>query len=163
MVRDIEDRFGTDNLVVVSPDVGGVVRARALAKRIDVPIAICDKRRERPGESEVMNVIGDVEGKRCILIDDIVDSGGTLVNAAEALLAKGATEVNAYITHGVLSGGAVSRIQNSRLKSLVITDSIIPTAAVEAARNIRVLSIAPLLGEAILRTSREESVSSLFY
>ncbi len=163
MVRDIEEQYGTENLVVVSPDVGGVVRARALAKRIDVPIAICDKRRERPGESEVMNVIGDVDGKRCILIDDIVDSGGTLVNAAEALLAKGATEVNAYITHGVLSGGAVSRIQNSRLKSLVITDSIIPTAAVEAARNIRVLSIAPLLGEAILRTSREESVSSLFY
>ncbi|MBN8911671.1 MAG: ribose-phosphate pyrophosphokinase [Rhizobiales bacterium] len=163
MVRDIEEQYGTENLVVVSPDVGGVVRARALAKRIDVPIAICDKRRERPGESEVMNVIGDVDGKRCILIDDIVDSGGTLVNAAEALLAKGATEVNAYITHGVLSGGAVSRIQNSRLKSLVITDSIIPTAAVEAARNIRVLSIAPLLGEAIQRTSREESVSSLFY
>ena len=163
MVRDIEERFDKKNLVVVSPDVGGVVRARALAKRIDVPIAICDKRRERPGESEVMNVIGDVEGKLCVLIDDIVDSGGTLVNAAEALLSKGATEVSAYITHGVLSGGAVSRIQNSRLKSLVITDSIMPTAAVEAARNIRVLSIAPLLGEAILRTSREESVSSLFY
>ena len=163
MVRDIEDRYGSKNVVVVSPDVGGVVRARALAKRIDVPIAICDKRRERPGESEVMNVIGDVQGKLCILIDDIVDSGGTLVNAAEALLAKGATEVSAYITHGVLSGGAVSRIQNSRLKSLVITDSILPTAAVQAARNIRVLSIAPLLGEAIQRTSREESVSSLFY
>jgi ribose-phosphate pyrophosphokinase len=163
MVRDIEERYGIKNLVVVSPDVGGVVRARALAKRIDVPIAICDKRRERPGESEVMNVIGDVNGKRCVLIDDIVDSGGTLVNAAEALLAKGATEVIAYITHGVLSGGAVSRIQNSRLKSLVITDTILPTEAVKAARNIRVLSVAPLLGEAILRTSREESVSSLFY
>ncbi|MDQ8698341.1 ribose-phosphate pyrophosphokinase [Hyphomicrobium sp. LHD-15] len=163
MVRDIEDRYGSKNVVVVSPDVGGVVRARALAKRIDVPIAICDKRRERPGESEVMNVIGDVKGKQCILIDDIVDSGGTLVNAAEALLSKGATEVSAYITHGVLSGGAVSRIQNSRLKSLVITDSILPTAAVLAARNIHVLSIAPLLGEAIQRTSREESVSSLFY
>lgn len=163
MVRDIEERYGTENLVIVSPDVGGVVRARALAKRIDVPIAICDKRRERPGESEVMNVIGDVEGKRCILIDDIVDSGGTVVNAADALLDKGATEVMCYVTHGVLSGGAVSRIQNSRLKHLVITDSILPTAAVQAARNIRVLSIAPLLGEAILRTSREESVSSLFY
>ena len=163
MVRDIEDQYGTENLVVVSPDVGGVVRARALAKRIDVPIAICDKRRERPGESEVMNVIGDVDGKRCVLIDDIVDSGGTIVNAADALLEKGATEVVCYVTHGVLSGGAVSRIQNSRLKHLVITDSILPTAAVEAARNIRVLSIAPLLGEAILRTSREESVSSLFY
>ncbi len=163
MVRDIQEHHDTKNLVVVSPDVGGVVRARALAKRIDVPIAICDKRRERPGESEVMNVIGDVEGKQCILIDDIVDSGGTIVNAADALLEKGATEVMCYVTHGVLSGGAVSRIQNSRLKSLVITDSILPTAAVQAARNIRVLSIAPLLGEAILRTSREESVSSLFY
>jgi ribose-phosphate pyrophosphokinase len=163
MVRDIEENYSTKNLVVVSPDVGGVVRARALAKRIDVPIAICDKRRERPGESEVMNVIGDVEGKRCILIDDIVDSGGTIVNAADALLGKGATEVMCYVTHGVLSGGAVSRIQNSRLKQLVITDSILPTAAVQAARNIRVLSIAPLLGEAIYRTSREESVSSLFY
>ncbi len=163
MVRDIQEHQKADNLMVVSPDVGGVVRARALAKRIEAPIAICDKRRERPGESEVMHVIGDVEGKRCILIDDIVDSGGTLVNAAEALLQHGATEVMAYITHGVLSGGAVSRIQNSKLKSLVITDSIQPTAAVQAAKNIRVLSIAPLIGEAILRTAREESVSSLFY
>jgi ribose-phosphate pyrophosphokinase len=149
--------------MVVSPDVGGVVRARALAKRIEAPIAICDKRRERPGESEIMHVIGDVKGKRCILIDDIVDSGGTLVNAAEALLEHGAVEVMAYISHGVLSGGAVSRIQSSTLKSLVITDSIQPTAAVQAAKNIRVLSIAPLIGEAILRTAREESVSSLFY
>ena len=163
MVRDIQDQMSTSNLVVVSPDVGGVVRARALAKRIGVPIAICDKRREKPGESEVMNVIGDVRGKACVLIDDIVDSGGTLCNAAEALLKNGATEVSAYITHGVLSGGAVSRIQNSSIKSLVITDSIQPTAAVKAAKNIRVISIAPLLGEAILRTSREESVSSLFY
>ena len=164
MVRDIvEAETNTKNLVVVSPDVGGVVRARALAKRIDVPIAICDKRREKPGEAEIMNVIGDVRGKRCILIDDIVDSGGTLCNAAEALLKSGATEVSAYITHGVLSGGAVSRIQNSSLKSLVITDSIQPTAAILTAKNIRVLSIAPLIGEAIYRTSREESVSSLFY
>ncbi len=163
MTRDIEERYGTENIVVVSPDVGGVVRARALAKRIDAPIAVCDKRRERPGESEVMNVIGEVEGKRCILIDDIVDSGGTLVNAAEALLQRGALEIIAYITHGVLSGGAVSRIQASRLKSLVITDSILPTEAVKAAKNIRVLPIATLLGEAILRTSNEESVSSLFY
>jgi ribose-phosphate pyrophosphokinase len=161
--RDIQDLGDAKDVVVVSPDVGGVVRARALAKRIDAPIAICDKRRERAGESEVMNVIGEVEGKRCVLIDDIVDSGGTLCNAAEALLKYGATEVSAYITHGVLSGGAVSRIQNSKLKSLVITDSILPTEAVKAARNIRVLSIAPLIGEAILRTSREESVSSLFY
>ena len=163
MVRDIIERYGKENLVVVSPDVGGVVRARGLAKRIDAPIAICDKRRDRPGESEVMNVIGDVRGKRAILIDDIVDSGGTLCNAAEALLKNGATEVMAYITHGVLSGGAIARIQNSSLKSLVITDSIEPTAAVKATRNIRVLSIAPLIGEAILRTAREESVSSLFY
>lgn len=163
MMRDISEQYRKDNLVVVSPDVGGVVRARALAKRIDVPIAICDKRREKPGESEVMNVIGDVAGKRCILIDDIVDSGGTLVNAAEALKKHGAQEVMAYITHGVLSGGAVSRIQNSSLKSLVITDSILPTEAIKAAKNIRVLSVAPLIGEAISRTSREESVSSLFY
>jgi ribose-phosphate pyrophosphokinase len=163
IARDIQDRFPENQTVVVSPDVGGVVRARALAKRINAPIAICDKRRERPGESEVMNVIGEVEGMRCILIDDIVDSGGTLCNAAEALLKNGATEVHAYITHGVLSGGAVSRIQSSRLKSLVITDSIEPTEAVRAAKNIRVLSIGSLIGEAILRTSREESVSSLFY
>jgi ribose-phosphate pyrophosphokinase len=163
MVRDIVERYSDNNIVVVSPDVGGVVRARALAKRIEVPIAICDKRRERPGESEVMNVIGDVKGRRCILIDDIVDSGGTLCNAAEALLKNGAIEVIAYITHGVLSGGAVSRIQNSRLKSLVVTDSILPTEAVKAAKNIRLLSIAPLIGEAIARTAREESVSSLFY
>ena len=163
MVRDIQEKMSTSNLIVVSPDVGGVVRARALAKRIGVPIAICDKRREKPGESEVMNVIGDVRGKACVLIDDIVDSGGTLCNAAEALLKNGATEVSAYITHGVLSGGAVSRVQNSSLRSLVITDSIQPSAAVLTAKNIRVLSIAPLLAEAIHRTSREESVSSLFY
>lgn len=163
MVRDIQERYGVANLVVVSPDVGGVVRARALAKRIDVPIAICDKRRERAGESEVMNVIGDVDGKRCVLIDDIVDSGGTLVNAANALLAKGATEVIAYITHGVLSGGAVPKITSSNLKTLVITDSIQPTETVKSAANIRVLPIAPLLAEAIGRTAREESVSSLFY
>lgn len=164
MTRDIEEHYGkTDDIVVVSPDVGGVVRARALAKRINAPIAICDKRRERAGESEVMNVIGEVDGKRCILIDDIVDSGGTLVNAGVALLKNGATEVSAYITHGVLSGGAVNRIANSQLKSLVITDSILPTEAVRAAKNIRVVSIAPLIGEAIARTSREESVSSLFY
>ena len=162
MVRDIQERYGTSNLVVVSPDVGGVVRARGLAKRINVPIAICDKRRERAGESEVMNVIGDVKGKRCILIDDIVDSGGTLVNAADALLGQGAKAVYAYITHGVLSGGAVARVTSSKLKQLVITDSIQPTEAVKVARNIRVIGIAPLIGEAIGRTSREESVSSLF-
>jgi ribose-phosphate pyrophosphokinase len=163
MVKDIKSRFELSNLMVVSPDVGGVVRARALAKRIDAPIAICDKRRERPGEAEIMNVIGDVRGKRCILVDDIVDSGGTLCNAAEALLKNGAIEVMAYITHGVLSGGAVAKIQNSSLKSLVITDSIQPTQVVKSAKNIRVLSIAPLLAKAIARTAREESVSGLFY
>jgi ribose-phosphate pyrophosphokinase len=162
MVRDIKDRLGNGDKVVVSPDVGGVVRARALAKRIDAQLAIVDKRRERPGESEVMNIIGDVAGRSCILVDDIVDSGGTLCNAADALLAKGAKEVYAYITHGVLSGGAVSRIANSQLKELVITDSIIPTEAVKVARNIRVLGIAPLIGEAIGRTATEDSVSSLF-
>ncbi len=163
MRHDIEQKFDTSKVVVVSPDVGGVVRARGLAKRIGTPIAICDKRRDRPGESQVMSVIGEVRGKTCILIDDIVDSGGTLVNAANALLDEGATEVHAYLTHGVLSGGAVSKIMNSSLKSLVITDSIRATEAVQAAKNIRTLSIAPLLGEAIARTAREESVSSLFY
>ncbi|MGO4707255.1 ribose-phosphate pyrophosphokinase [Microvirga sp. 2MCAF38] len=162
MVRDIKERLDGSNRMVVSPDVGGVVRARALAKRIDAPLAIVDKRRERPGESEVMNIIGDVSGRSCILLDDIVDSGGTLVNAAEALLANGAKEVYAYITHGVLSGGAVSRISNSKLKELVITDSIMPTEAVKVAHNIRVLPIAQLIGEAIGRTATESSVSSLF-
>ncbi len=163
ITRDIEEHFGsTDDVVVVSPDVGGVVRARALAKRINAPLAIIDKRRERAGESEVMNVIGDVEGYTCILIDDIVDSGGTLVNAADALLANGAKEVYAYITHGVLSGGAVARIASSKLKELVITDSIQPTEAVRVAHNIRTLSIASLIGEAVGRTAAEESVSSLF-
>ncbi len=162
MARDIKDRLEWKNAMVVSPDVGGVVRARALAKRIDAPLAIVDKRRDRPGESEVMNIIGSVEGRSCILIDDIVDSGGTLVNAAEALLEQGAKEVYAYITHGVLSGGAVARIAGSKLKELVITDSIMPTEAVKVARNIRVISIAGLMGEAIERTASETSVSSLF-
>ncbi|MEH3116223.1 MAG: ribose-phosphate pyrophosphokinase [Methylorubrum populi] len=162
MVRDIKERLAPGERMVVSPDVGGVVRARALAKRIDASLAIVDKRRERAGESEVMNIIGDVAGQSCILVDDIVDSGGTLVNAAEALLNAGARDVSAYITHGVLSGGAVSRIAASRMKELVITDSILPTQAVKLARNIRVISIAPLLGEAIGRTATESSVSSLF-
>ncbi len=161
-VRDIKQHGDVGNTVVVSPDVGGVVRARALAKRLDCPLAIVDKRRERAGESEVMNIIGEVKGKSCVLIDDIVDSGGTLCNAAEALLEQGARDVSAYITHGVLSGGAVARITSSKLKQLVITDSIQPTEAVRVARNIRVISIASLIGEAIGRTSREESVSSLF-
>jgi ribose-phosphate pyrophosphokinase len=163
MVRDIQERYGLDNLVVVSPDVGGVVRARGLAKRINVPLAICDKRRERAGDAEILNVIGDVRNKRCILVDDIVDSGGTVVNAATALLEQGAGEVIAYITHGVLSGAAVGKIVESNLKTLVITDSIQPTETIKAAKNVRVLTIAPLLAEAIARTAREESVSSLFY
>jgi ribose-phosphate pyrophosphokinase len=162
MVRDVKERLNHSPKVVVSPDVGGVVRARALAKRIDAPLAIVDKRRERPGESEVMNIIGDVAGRSCLLVDDIVDSGGTLCNAAEALLEAGATEVYAYITHAVLSGGAVSRISGSKLKELVVTDSIQPTEAVKVARNIRVITIAPLMGEAIARTATESSVSSLF-
>jgi len=162
MVRDIRERFDLKRLMVVSPDVGGVVRARGLAERIDAPLAIIDKRRERAGESEVMNVIGEVDGRTCILVDDIVDSGGTLVNAADALLEQGATDVYAYASHGVLSGGAVARVTASRLNELVITDSIQPTEAVRVARNIRVLSIASLIGEAIGRTATEESVSSLF-
>ena len=162
MVRDIKERLDVKNVVVVSPDVGGVVRARALAKRIDASLAIVDKRRERAGESEVMNIIGEVSGRSCILVDDIVDSGGTLVNAADALLAHGAKDVYAYISHGVLSGGAAARIAGSRLKELVITDSILPTEAVTKAPNIRTLSIAGLIGEAIGRTAAEESVSSLF-
>ena len=162
MVKDIRDKFDLTKVIVVSPDVGGVVRARGLAKRINAPLAIIDKRRERAGESEVMNVIGDVAGYTCIMVDDIVDSGGTLVNAADALLANGAKDVYAYITHGVLSGGAVPRITGSRLKELVITNSIQPTEAMRKAANIRVLPIASLIGDAIGRTASEESVSSLF-
>src|SRR6202007_1061354 len=162
ITRDIRQRFDLSKIIVVSPDVGGVVRARGLAKRIHAPLAIIDKRRERPGESEVANVIGNVAGGVCIMVDDIVDSGGTLVNAADALLEKGATEVYGYITHGVLSGGAVARINSSNLKELVITDSIHPTKLVTEAKNIRGLPIATLIGEAISRTAAEESVSSLF-
>ncbi len=162
MSRDLRANYNVDNLMVVSPDVGGVVRARALARRVNSPLAIVDKRRDKPGESEVMNVIGDVSGRDCILIDDIIDSGGTLCNAAEALLANGAISVTAYISHGVLSGGAVARITSSKLKELVITSTIEPTPAVQAAHNIRVISIADLIGEAINRTALEQSVSSLF-
>jgi ribose-phosphate pyrophosphokinase len=162
MIRDIKQRFDLSKVIVVSPDVGGVVRARGLAKRINTPLAIVDKRRERPGESEVANVIGEVNGGVCILVDDIVDSGGTLINAGDALLERGASEVYAYITHGVLSGGAAARVAKSSLKELVISDSILPTKAVSDAGNIRLLSIAPLIGEAISRTAAEESVSSLF-
>jgi len=163
MVRDVKEQFKGAETMVVSPDVGGVVRARSYAKRIGSPLSIVDKRRDRPGESEVMNIIGDVDGKSCILVDDIIDSGGTLCNAADALLAMGATDVSAYITHGVLSGGAVARVTSSNLKQLVVTDSIQATEAVRVSKNIRVTSIAPLIGEAIGRTSKEESVSSLFH
>jgi ribose-phosphate pyrophosphokinase len=163
MAADIQARYGENDLMVVSPDVGGVVRARALAKRLDnAPLAIVDKRRERPGESEVMNIIGDVKGRNCILIDDIIDSGGTLCNAAEALLAAGAKSVAAYITHGVLSGGAVARINSSMLTELVITDTILPTDAARDSAKIRILTVAPLVGEAVRRIADESSVSSLF-
>ncbi|MFN3474726.1 MAG: ribose-phosphate pyrophosphokinase [Blastomonas sp.] len=163
MAADIQARFGEHELMVVSPDVGGVVRARALAKRLDnAPLAIVDKRRERPGESEVMNIIGNVEGRFCILIDDIVDSGGTLCNAAQALKNAGAIDVVSYVTHGVLSGGAVARVNTSALKELVITDSIQPTDAVKGSDRIRSLPMAALIGEAMRRIADESSVSSLF-
>jgi len=160
---DIQARFGKKNLMVVSPDVGGVVRARSLSKRLNnCPLAIVDKRREKPGESEVMNIIGDVEGRFCVLVDDIVDSAGTLCNAAAALREAGAEDVVAYVSHGVLSGGAVARVEGSQLSELVITDSIQPLQPVLDAKKIRLLPIAPLLAEAIKRISDESSVSSLF-
>ena len=159
-VRRHERNVG--ELMIVSPDVGGVSRARSLAERLNADLAIVDKRRPEPGVSQVMNIIGDVKDRRCILFDDIVDSAGTLCNAAQALMDEGAASVSAYVTHGVLSGGAVARVTASRLKELVITDSIQPTEAVRVAENIRVLSIATLIGEAIARTAAEESVSSLF-
>jgi ribose-phosphate pyrophosphokinase len=163
MSADIQARFGDRNIMVVSPDVGGVVRARALAKRLDnAPLAIVDKRRERAGESEVMNIIGDVEGRFCILIDDIVDSAGTLCNAAAALKAAGAEDVVAYCTHGVLSGAAAERVEGSALLELVVTDSIGAQASAAEAKKIRRLNIAPLIGEAIKRIADESSVSSLF-
>jgi ribose-phosphate pyrophosphokinase len=162
LVRDIKETYKGKDLMIVSPDVGGVVRARNFAKRLEADLAIVDKRRERAGVSEVMNIIGTVDGRDCILVDDIVDSGGTLCNAAEALKKEGARSVSAYITHGVLSGKAVERITGSVLDELVITDSIGVRPDVAAARNIRVVTIAPLLAEAIKRISDESSVSSLF-
>jgi ribose-phosphate pyrophosphokinase len=163
MAADILSRSGGQDLMVVSPDVGGVVRARALAKRLDnAPLAIVDKRRDKPGSSEVMNIIGDVKGRACILIDDIIDSGGTLCNAAQALMDDGAASVTAYLTHGVLSGSAVERVSASVLKELVITDTIQPSDLAEQAPKIRVVPIAPLIGEAIRRIADESSVSSLF-
>ncbi len=162
MSRDIEDRYDSEDLVIVSPDVGGVVRARSLAKRLGADLAIIDKRRERAGSSEVMNIIGNVAGRACILVDDIVDSAGTLCNAAVALKEQGATSVSAYVTHGVLSGGAVARVSASPLERLVITDSIMATEAVRVSHNIEQLTVAPLMAEAISRISEESSVSSLF-
>ena len=161
-IKDIKDKYNGDDLTMVSPDVGGVVRARAFAKGLNTDLAIIDKRREKAGESEVMNIIGAVKGRRCILIDDIVDSGGTLCNAAVALMEQGAQSVSAYITHGVLSGGAVSRISASPIDTLATTDSITATEAMRVAHNITQITIAPLMAEAMRRISDENSVSSLF-
>jgi ribose-phosphate pyrophosphokinase len=163
LARDIREHYAkAGELMIVSPDVGGVVRARSLAKRLDADLAIVDKRRPRAGEVEIMNIIGDVEGRRCILFDDIVDSGGTLVNAAKALMDRGAAEVSAYISHGVLSGPAVQRVADGPLKELVITDSIEQPHEVLNCAKIRSVSVAPLIGEAIRRIANEESVSKLF-
>jgi len=162
MIGDIEYNFPNGNLVVVSPDVGGVVRARAVAKRVNAGLAIVDKRREKAGVSEVMNIIGDVDGRDCLMVDDIVDSAGTLCNAAAALKAAGAKEVHAYVTHAVLSGGAVARVSASDLESLVVTDTIAMTEAMRISDNIKTISIAKLMAEAIRRISAESSVSSLF-
>ena len=166
-VRHIRDSLAVhgkmpNGLTIVSPDVGGVVRARALAKRLEADLAIIDKRRDRAGESEVMNIIGDVKDRYCILVDDIVDSAGTLCNAAAALKKSGASAVSAYVTHGVFSGGSVERVDTSPLEALVVTDSIPPTKAAAASSKIKFLSIAPLMAEAIVRISQERSVSSLF-
>jgi len=160
--RDIQERYAGRELMIVSPDVGGVVRARAIAARLGVDLAIIDKRRPRAGVSEVMNVIGEVEGRDCLLVDDIVDSGGTLCNAAEALLKNGARSAGVYVTHGVFSGGAVARIGAAPIEMMTVTDSIQATEAVRVSRNIRQLTIAPLIAEAMKRISEESSVSSLF-
>ena len=160
--RDIQTRFAGQEVMIVSPDVGGVARAREISSRLDVDLAIIDKRRERAGVSEVMSVIGDVSGKACILIDDIVDSGGTLCNAATALMSRGALSASVYVTHGVLSGGAADRIAASCIESMTMTDSILATDAARSAHNIRQFTIAPILAEAMQRISDESSVSSLF-
>ncbi len=162
--RDIKENYGkkASDLMIVSPDVGGVVRVRALADRLNAEIAIVDKRRPKPGQSEVMNIVGDVSGRRCILFDDIADSAGTLVNAASALMERGAKEVSAFISHGVLSGPAIERVTNSVLTELVITDSIEPSEAVKGCAKVRTVPVAPLIGEAIRRIANEESVSKLF-
>ena len=162
LVKDIQEYHSREDLVVVTPDVGGVVRARDIARRLDADLVIVDKRRERAGVSTVVNIIGDVAGRRCVLIDDIVDTAGTLCNAASALIDAGASSVYAYVTHGVLSGDAVQRVVASPIEMLVITDSIVATEAVRVAHNIRQVTIAPLMAEAIRRISEERSVSSLF-
>ena len=162
ITKDIKKNYNNKDIVVISPDVGGVVRARGIAKRIDGDLAIVDKRRDKANVSEVMNIIGDITGRDCIIVDDIVDTAGTLCNAAEALIEAGAKSVSAYITHGVLSGPAVERIKNSKLNELVITDSIAPTKLILDASNIRILNLAPLIAEAIRRISSDSSVSSLF-
>ena len=162
LASDIRQRLNGGDLMIVSPDVGGVVRARQLADRLDADLAIVDKRRSAPGESEVMNIIGDVSGRRCILYDDIVDSAGTLCNAAAAIAAAGATEVYAYVSHGVLSGKAVERVEASVLRELVVTNSIELSEAAAASEKVRAISVAPLIGEAIRRIANEESVSKLF-
>ena len=160
--RHIKKRIKSKNLICVAPDVGGTERARALAKLLNVGLAIVDKRRPKPGQSQVMNVVGDVKGKTCIIVDDIIDSGGTIVNAAKALKDRGAKEVYVYITHGVLSGEAVKKIKKSVIKNLVITDSIDNVSRTKDAKNIEVLSISSLMGEAIKRISNSTSVSDLF-
>ena len=162
ITKDILKNYKDKDLVVISPDVGGVVRARGIAKRINGDLAIVDKRRDKANESEVMNIIGDINNRDCIIVDDIVDTAGTLCNAAEALINEGANSVSAYITHGVLSGPAIERLQNSKLKELVITDSIAPTKLILDASNIRIINLAPLIAEAIRRISSDSSVSSLF-
>ena len=160
--RDIKDQFDLSNLVAVSPDIGGVVRARAIASKFGASIAIVDKRRPKAGESEVMNIIGEVDGKDCIILDDIIDSAGTICNAADKLIEIGAKSVTAYVTHGVLSGKALSRIKDSKLKEVVITDTINNTENAKEVEKIRIIPISVLLGEAIRRISEESSVSSLF-
>jgi len=161
-VENILEKYNPKDLCIIAPDVGGVLRARSIAKRLNTDLAIIDKRREAPGQSEVMNIIGEIKERNCLLIDDIVDSGGTLCNAAETLISSGALSVDAYVTHGVLSGGAVAKVASSPLNSLVTTDSIAATEAFRVAKNVKHISIAPLLGEAIKRIHMERSVSSLF-
>jgi ribose-phosphate pyrophosphokinase len=162
LLKHILKNIGTKNIVCVAPDVGGVERARAIGKRLNAGLAIIDKRRERPGQSEVMNVIGEIKNKSCIIIDDLIDSGGTICNAADALIEKGAKEVYCYVVHGVLTGSCIDKIKKSKIKKIVITDTIDNTKKVKGVSKIEVVSIAPLIAEAIKRISQSTSVSSLF-